>query len=116
MDYDQPEPISRTEIERQIATDTAEAICPALVSAALFEGDWRWVEALCLRMARDPRPDVRACAVVSLGHLARIHGALHVDQVIPLLNELVDDPQIGGRAEDALDDIRMFIGSPQREP
>jgi hypothetical protein len=86
-------------------------MCRALIRLALFDEDWRRVEALCVRMARDPRSEVRGCAVTGLGHLARIHGVLDLDEVIPLLTELAADPAMGGRAEDALDDIRMFVGT-----
>ncbi|GAF51523.1 hypothetical protein [Rhodococcus wratislaviensis] len=108
MIYDELQPISRHETERLLASDDPEAVCRALVSAALFEEDWQWVESVCVRMANDPRPSVRGCAVTGLGHLARIHGVLDLDVVVPLLERLVADPKIGGRAEDALGDIRIF--------
>jgi len=38
-----------------------------------------------------------------------MHGKLDLEIVIPVLDSMRDDEQVGGRAEDALDDIRMFI-------
>jgi hypothetical protein len=43
--------------------------------------------------------------------LARIHGTLDLDRVEPKLRELRKDPDVGGRAEDALDDIQKFMGT-----
>jgi hypothetical protein len=51
--------------------------------------------------------------VTALGHLARIHGEADLEKVLPLLEELTRDPVIGGRAEDALGDIRMFTKPPR---
>jgi hypothetical protein len=106
--YEQLQPISRTEAERLLSSDDAGDVCRALVSLALYEEDWSWVETLCVQMAHDPRSQVRGCAVTGIGHLARIHGVLHLQMVVPLLEALAADPKIGGRAEDALSDIRMF--------
>src|SRR5688572_19938614 len=116
MRYDEIHPIPRAEAERLMSSPEADVVCRALVSAANFDQDWRWVQGWCVRRARDPRAQVRGCAVTCLGHLARIHGVLDLDTVMPLLEELVADPAIGGRAEDALGDIQMFIRpTPQSE-
>lgn len=109
MTYEELQPISRMEAERLLSSDDPDTVCRAIVSVALYDNDWPWVEALCIQLAHDPRPQVRGCAVTSIGHLARIHGALHLEEVLPLLEALVADPEIGGRAEDALGDIRSYV-------
>ncbi len=109
MDYETLDPISREDTERALASGGADVVCRALVTSALHDDDWRWVQEQCRRLARDPRAQVRGCAVTSIGHLARLHGELDLDVILPLLEELVHDPEIGGRAEDALGDIRMFV-------
>ncbi len=58
--------------------------------------------------ARPPTAGARVAAT-SIGHLARLHGLLDLDVIVPLLQELLHDPEIGGLAEDALADIRMFV-------
>jgi hypothetical protein len=110
MTYEELSPIPRAEAELDMASPDADTVCGALVRAALHDSDWRWVQGWALRLARDSRPQVRGCAVTSLGHVARLHGTLDLDVVVPLLEELAGDPAIGGRVEDALDDIRMFVG------
>ena len=109
LTYEEIGPIPRPQLERDLASGDPDTVCRAVVSAALFEEDWSWVEGWCMRLARDPRPQVRGCAATSLGHLARIHGVLHLEDVLPLLEELVADAAVGGRAEDALADIRRFV-------
>jgi hypothetical protein len=115
MKYEAMHPISRAEAERMAASGDANAICRAIISLALFDDDWRWVQDWCLQLAADERPRVRGCAATSLGHLARINGVLDLDRVIPVLEELTDDHEVGGLAEDALADIHMFIGKPRSE-
>jgi hypothetical protein len=75
---------------------------------ALHETDWRWAEQRCLAALGDNRGEVRAAAITGLGHLARVHHVVTADVVIPKLRELQDDPQLGGLAEDALEDITLF--------
>ena len=107
--YHDVEPISRA--DAALAFDSAEpdAIADALIRLAYHDPDWQWVESRCLAYCRDPNSDVRGAAITCLGHLARIHGALHLGQVLPVLLELRSDPAVGGRAEDALDDIRTYV-------
>jgi hypothetical protein len=113
MKYEAIHPISRDEAERMVASGDANAICREIISLALFDDDWRWVQDWCLQLATDERTQVRGCAATSLGHLARIHGSLDLDRVIPVLEQLTEDHEVGGLAEDALGDIRMFTGKPQ---
>ncbi|MGP7996181.1 MAG: hypothetical protein ACLPKI_02410 [Streptosporangiaceae bacterium] len=113
MKYEAMHPISRDEAERMAASGDANDICRAIISLALFDDDWRWVQDWSLQLAVDERSQVRGCAATSLGHLARIHGVLDLDRVIPVLERLAEDHEAGGRAEDALGDIRKFAGKPQ---
>lgn len=52
-------------------------------------------------------PALRQLAVACLGHVGRLDGAV-LPEVVPRLQELLDDPCVGGTAEDALDDIETF--------
>lgn len=56
-----------------------------------------------------PGHELRQLAVTCLGHVGRLDGAV-LPEVVPRLRELLDDPQIGGTAEDALGDIDSFAG------
>ncbi len=63
----------------------------------------------CLEMTHHYDVEVRGTAVTCLGHLARLHRDLDLPLVLPTLQALRSDPGMGGRAEDALDDIRTFV-------
>jgi hypothetical protein len=52
-------------------------------------------------------PALRQLAVTCLGHVGRLDGEV-LPEVVPRLRELLDDPEVGGRAEDALGDIEQF--------
>jgi hypothetical protein len=103
--------MDRAAVESTLRGSDSTAICRALVAAALHDPDWAWVQEHCLRLLAAPNSDVRGVAATCLGHLARIHGTLDQDRVEPKLRELRKDPDVGGRAEDALDDIQKFMGT-----
>lgn len=111
MHYQKIEPIPQQEAELAFKQGNDEAICDALLSVALYDADWKWVESYCLKFLEYPDKNVRAVAATSLGHLARIHGTIDSDTVIPALQaHFTDpDPEVSGRAPDALDDINMFV-------
>ncbi|MEU9288514.1 hypothetical protein AB0D57_28420 [Streptomyces sp. NPDC048275] len=81
----------------------------ALLALTYDDPDRERVEAVllnCLSLEVDPQ--IRALAVTCMGHMARIHQAVGID-VIHRLEELLDDPVLGGQAEDALGDIASFV-------
>ncbi|MGW6449109.1 hypothetical protein [Lentzea sp. NPDC055074] len=52
--------------------------------------------------------DLAHLAVTCLGHVGRIDREV-LPEVVPRLRALLGDPQLGGRAEDALGDIEDFV-------
>src|SRR3712207_3524202 len=100
--YEDPPALSRHHLEREFASDSSGRIADALVSAALHDADWRWVQDWCIRFAEHPHSDVRRIAITSLGHLARLHNALDLDRVLPLLEAKSNDGAIQGTVEDTL--------------
>jgi hypothetical protein len=102
-------PMSRSELERLIDSGNDSAIIQGLLSAAYYDPDWRWVQNLCLRFLSNPDNGIRSNATMCLGHLARIHGQLDIEIVMPRLRELLSDPSIAPSAEDALEDIKLFL-------
>ncbi|MFC7591694.1 hypothetical protein ACFQYP_54320 [Nonomuraea antimicrobica] len=91
-----------------MAAGDVAAICTALISAAFHEDDGKWVQDWALELLAHPSADVRHTAALTVGHVARIHRYIDHDLVVPRLQALLDDPEIGGAVENALDDIRMF--------
>jgi hypothetical protein len=111
MRYSEVTPIDREEAAEAFSSDDVDKICDALVRLTFHDRDWNWVQGVCLTFGRHPDPQVRGLAATCLGHLARIHGTLDVDSAVRLLEDLRRDPEVRGRAEDALDDIRQYAGA-----
>jgi len=84
----------------------------AVLAVALHEGDVRWAERYCRRVAGHDDPDVRGNALLSLGHLARRSGTLDQGTVKPLLEAGLAHPdrRVRQRAEIAADDVEFFLG------
>ena len=111
MKFDQPEPLSRDTLSRELASNDQSRISRALIAAALNESDRLYVESQIVNFLAHPDPFVRGIAALAAGHVARIHRSLTVDRIVPLIKQLLDDanPQTRDTAQNALDDIQMFL-------
>ena len=108
MKYQELPPISHEELEHALASESSEDAGVALLRMALNDPNWAWAENKCLAALHDERGPVRAAAVTSLGHLARIHHKVTKETVVTELQKLKGDPELRGLAEDALEDILIF--------
>lgn len=95
----------------QIKTDITDNIADALLSLAFYDEDWMFAENLCIEYSSHSDSKVRGIAILCFGHLARIHGQLHIEKVMPIINKALMDKDdfIRGHAHDAKDDINMFL-------
>ncbi len=111
MRYHSVEPITRSEAEAVFATGQPERILYALLSVVYHDPDWRWAQSLCLGYAHHANTDLRGLAITCLGHLARIHGVLNRELVLPVLCAALSDWEwaVRGKAGDAFDDIGMYL-------
>lgn len=109
--YVDPKPMSREEAADAVDSGDVDRVGAALVALSMYESDWVYVQDVCLRFLGSEVSDLRGLAATCLGHVARVHGKLDVDKVVPALAAFLDDPKISGRVEDALDDISMFATS-----
>jgi hypothetical protein len=107
--YEEPQPISRKEIEAARFSKEGEVVASALIRMAFHENDWKWAETICLSTLSDVRKQVRLASLIALGHLARRHHTLHLETVIPAIRKLLDDADCRGVAEDTLEDIMIFV-------
>lgn len=108
--YQEPIPVARTDAKKFLHSDNQNVVCETIISLALYDLDWRWVQAQCLQLIRNGNFDIKGVAATCLGHIARIHHQIDTDIVFPVLINLLDDPNVVGKAEDALDDIKTFTG------
>ncbi|MGC3998322.1 MAG: hypothetical protein QM767_12950 [Anaeromyxobacter sp.] len=112
MRFAQPQPVSKEAAEARLSSGSTESVAETLVALAFHEPDRAWVQDKCLRFAKDEDWRIRAVAATCLGHLARIHRALDLAVVWPVLLKLQEDADVRPYANDALDDVRMFVGQP----
>jgi len=112
MKYQEAKPISRSDAETVLRGSDQWAIREVLVSLALTDTDWRWVQENCLAQLASDHWDTRAVAATCLGHIARIHRSLDFEKVLPALYALRNDPRTVPYANDALSDIDHYIGLP----
>jgi hypothetical protein len=110
MQYEEIDPISRTEAMVALGSADLRDISKALVRLAFHDPDLQWVQSLCMELTKHSTVEVQMTAILCLGHLARIHGALDLEKVVPLLIELSKNPLLAGRVDDAMDDIEIFLG------
>ena len=101
--------MTRPELEALIDSGNEIAIIDALLSAAYYDPDWRWVQGVSLRFLDHADVWVRRTAATCFGHIARIHKTLDLDLVLPKLQVLRGDPAISSSVESALEDIHLFL-------
>jgi len=110
MKYTVAVPLSKVAANKLFADGDPDRIKETLVSVALNEPDWRWVQERCIEFANNSAEwSVRAVCATCLGHIARIHGELDLEGALRTLEALARDPRTQGYAETALDDIRMYV-------
>lgn len=113
MRYEPVAPMSRSEAEKALRSGEPALVSRALVSVVFHERDRGWAERWCVELLEHPDAEVRGVAATCLGHLARIHGNLDLESVLPALERAATDTRVQGAVEDAFDDIRVFV---RREP
>lgn len=84
MEYQEVLPISRQEAEKEFDSNNPSRISNALLRITYHDSDWLWVQSKCLELINYPDRNVKSIAVTCLGHLARIHGTLDIDKVVPV--------------------------------
>lgn len=109
MKFNNPEPKTKEELESNFASNDINLITNSLVALSLYEKDWRWAQDICLHFLDNDNPDISGLAATSLGHIARVHHHLDKEKVVSALEQKVNDPLIGGRVQDALDDIEIYL-------
>ncbi|WP_146658878.1 hypothetical protein [Enhygromyxa salina] len=94
----------------ELATGERARVAETLTRLALHDPDPKWLEDLLLHWLQSSE-DVwlRGVAATGLGHVARIHRRLNCQRVIGPLLALRSDPEVGGKVEDALEDIGQFV-------
>jgi hypothetical protein len=101
-----------------LAGGTREEQVNALVWCALDSGDEALALAAALEHVEDADENVRAIAVLCLGHIARVFGRIPLGIVEPVLKHAREDESwsVRGNAEDAFSDIDIYITREETPP
>ena len=93
----------------RIASGVAEDVVTGLVSIGMSEEDPVWAQTICLQYLSSETKAIAASAITALGHIARRHGRLDTEAVLPVLENVRRRmPSLQGVIEDTIDDIQMF--------
>jgi hypothetical protein len=105
----QPDAAWRADMLAQVGGDDLGSATEALLSLTNHDPDRRWLEEQLVGVI-DSSLDlqVRQLAVICLGHLARIHGAIS-QQVREKLISLKMIPDFSSRAKNAIEDVDIFV-------
>ena len=101
---------TREQVEAMLTSQESAKIVPALLSAAYYDPDWRWVQTQCLVHLTNPDLSVRRVAANCLGLVAVFHHKLDSALVISALRRAAEDPEVRSWAEDSIEDIQHTLG------
>lgn len=103
---------SRELILHALASGKSKDISDALLSAAYWESDWKWVEEQLVRFASHSDQQVLWAVASGLGLLAAFHGEIDLKLAEPVLADLRRNTAGKGVAEAAdnsTDEIEHFV-------
>ncbi|MGF6168656.1 MULTISPECIES: hypothetical protein [Pseudomonas] len=108
LTYQDPS-IDHDESIRLLASGAQENVIRALISIGLNEPDGNWAQQICFQHLSSETEAIAASAITALGHIARRHGRLDTETILPELENLKRRmPSLQGVIEDTIDDIEMF--------
>ncbi|HET7459990.1 MAG TPA: hypothetical protein VFJ82_02035 [Longimicrobium sp.] len=108
------DPITRVQAEKMFASGDSRQILRAVLRLSLHGPDFAYAERKALELCAHPDVWVRRNAATALGHVSRVHGSVDVDAVMHALVALLDDPEVFGEADDALDDVEHYMKTDRR--
>jgi hypothetical protein len=100
--------------DRWLASGDPRKIMYALLRLSMNGPDFAFAERMALKHATHPDEWVRRNAATALSHVARIHGSIELDAVMTTLVKMLDDPDAFGWADDALDEVEIYMNTDRR--
>ncbi|WP_046226131.1 CPCC family cysteine-rich protein [Paenibacillus dauci] len=93
-----------------INSDNPDTVVDGLLSLALNADDGAFAENMMTRYSQHDNENIRGIAILCFGHIARIHGVVHKERIIPLIQNALHDESsfVRGHAESAMEDIDRF--------
>ena len=103
--------LTEADVRAAVARNDPQELLIAVLSAALYSEDREFASGLCIHLAKHEHFNVRANALLGLGHIARIDRKLDKNAVGAVQAGLQDDHEyVRGQAENAKDDFDQYLG------
>ena len=102
---------TKAEMEEAFVENDIEKLTYVSLFASLYYEDRDFAEEICIKLAAHPSSNVRAMAIESFEHIARIDGKLNKEIVKPILEKALNDEDefVRQKADDAKDEIKYFL-------
>lgn len=101
---------SQAEIIKLLRSTDEEVVSQALLYMTFNIQDADWIQNTCLEfISTNENDSMRGLAITCLGHVARIHGKINEEHTVPALMLYLENESLSERAQNALDDIEIFV-------
>ena len=111
--YEPIEELPITDVKAALASDDPLQIIRGLLSASNYADDWQWAQQISLDFLRNENDDVKSVCLTCLSDIARIHGILDREKVMPSLQALAEtDSPLAKEASEAIDEIEWYLANP----
>jgi hypothetical protein len=100
----------KNNLDKKLLSNNENIVIDALMYLCFNIEDFEWIQKKCIQMIKTGKTnEVKGLALTCIGHIARQYAKIDRKLVMPVLHEMLNDPSLSGRAEDALDDINIFV-------
>lgn len=102
---------TKAEVKKAVAEDDIEKLIYVSLFASLYYEDRNFAEKICIELAAHSESNVRAMAIESLEHIARIDGKLNKEIAKPIIEKaLIDDNEfVRGKAEETKEATEQYL-------
>jgi hypothetical protein len=107
--YRENKPIQKEEFLEKVSSNNTLEVCEAVINASLSIPDYDWIIKQYKILLKIPVLEIKKSIIVSLGHLARVNEKADRTELLGILRQFKEQPEVEGNVEDAIDDINMFL-------
>ncbi|HGF8838333.1 TPA: hypothetical protein ACJCQ4_001850 [Neisseria meningitidis] len=104
--------VDKEQVEKMIYSKNKQSVIDGMLGMTFSseEDEIPWISEKLTELSKHKDLDIARLSLTCFGHLARMHENIgDCDKVIALLLSKQGDPDFQGFAEDALDEISLFI-------
>lgn len=109
MKYEEIPMMSKEEIEYNLVDPGAEKRSLAVLSASLYQGDWRYAQSICIKCLSDIDDLVVRSGIYGLSHIVRIHRKIDMKKLDAGIEPLLSNEGLYDNIKELKDDIDMYL-------